>query len=329
MTDKRYHVYVSTSYVEDIREESLKLEYALLGLGAFPWQFHEHRNLLNNAVARRQIDECDLVIFLLGGKYGDLSSAGVSYMQMDFSYALGKRKPIISLLQANPEKLPLERQETEGDQLKKYLNFRQQLKRESQFFYEYQNQIDLERHTKQLFGQAVKEMQDQGWMRVKVDQTTPSELQRLRHKVVKLEKQLVKVNHEHLDIDQHHSSSENVVISYRTHAYQDGNLKEIRLQYDTDLITLLRILAASFKNPNSEHAFQTILNHHLDQLALESARAVMPRAHAVSRTQIDARSLQQVKLQMKWNNWIIPLHEDETGNRVRWQLTPEAQKQLN
>jgi hypothetical protein len=71
------------------------------------------------------------------------------------------------------------------------------------------------------------------------------------------------------------------------------------------------------------------MNNYLEGIALEEARKVMPRVHAVSRTHVDTRSLQQLKLQMKWNNWIIPQSDIGSGTRVYWRLTADAERVLN
>jgi hypothetical protein len=53
----------------------------------------------------------------------------------------------------------------------------------------------------------------------------------------------------------------------------------------------------------------------------------MPRAHAVSRAQINIRALHEIKMQMRQNEWIVPTGRDDR-QRMLWQLTHKAQKLL-
>lgn len=333
MSEKRYQVYISTSSYEDMKPESLKLEYALLNLGGMPWQFHEPRQVLNNAIARKQIEESDMVVFLLGQQYGDLSTSGVSYMQTDFTYALNKNKPVIALLDATGPQQIQQVYAQDPELQRKYMQFRQQLRQQARHVVEYQNVMELERHIKTLFIQVIRSeaLHQLGWVRPKLAGMVQSEVQRLRQKISKLESTI----HQSAGVmavgaltssTSSATRPDTLSISYRTQAYQDGNLKDLRLQRDLSLQQLLGLLAPHFRQPLAESQFQTILNQYLEHHALADVQATMPRVHAVARTQIDARSLQQIKLQMKWNNWIVPEGNRDGIARIQWILTPEGQR---
>ena len=335
MVDKRYQVYIASSY-NDMVNERLKLEYALLNLSnVFPWEFSERRSSLNTAKARQQIDDSDYVIFLIGGRYGDLSASGISYLHLDFLYALNKNKNIISFIDAYPQKKPLSEQETNDELIKKLDNFRDILKRDSHYFYEYTSSLDLERAVKTVFLRAVAEKPTVGWVRASEQNfsTQPnhySEIDRLRKKIADLERQLelsIAIRNDDR-MAQSNNEDEIVKVHYRAHAYQDGNLQDIHPQREMSWPQILRVLAPHFKKPALESTFIRALNDYLEITALDDARAFFPRTHAVARTQVDSRSLQQIKLQMKWNNWIVPQQENGGSSRIYWALTQEGQRQL-
>lgn len=330
MSEKRYHVYISTSLNDDVKAERLKLQNALLNLGVFPWEFNERRTSLNTALARRQIDDCDYVIFLLGAKYGDLSASGISYMHLDFLYALNKQKTIISFVDAAPEKRRADEREENAEILKKFQAFRTQLSQDSQYYYEYSNPLDLDRAVKSVFTKVIKEMPALGWIRPKNNDVFQNEIQRLRQKVADLEKQLVKTQNEVVMVQQDSIvlDQQKFTVSYRTHAYQDGNFKDLRPHREVTWFKLLQVLAPHFKQPALEVTFLQVMNRYLEDTALEDARQVLPRAHAVARTQLDTRCLQQIKLQMKWNHWIEPQSEGNLSTRTYWQITEEAERLL-
>ena len=54
---------------------------------------------------------------------------------------------------------------------------------------------------------------------------------------------------------------------------------------------------------------------------------VTPRAHAVSRAQINVRSLHTIKQQVRQNEWIIPVGRDDR-QRMLWQMTDKCVKLL-
>lgn len=337
MVEKRYQVYIASSY-NDVVNERLKVEYSLLNSGFFPWEFSERRTSLNTSKARQQMDESDYVIFVLSGRYGDLSASGISYLHLDFLYAANKNKTIISLVDAHPERKLRDEQETDEDLIKKLAAFKGVLKRESDYFHQYTNILDLERACKSLLTRAISEKPALGWVRPQ-NQDTKSmsqEVERLRTKISELERQLAansvlnttsidSLNQDHM---QTYSQEEKLMLSYRAHAYQDGNLQDIHPQREMSWGQILQVLAPHFKRPTLESSFIRALNDYLETTALEDARIFFPRTHAVARAQIDARSLQQIKLQMKWNNWIVPQPTHASSTRVYWALTQEGQKHL-
>lgn len=337
MVEKRYQVYIASSY-NDVVNERLKVENSLLSSGFFPWEFSERRTSLNTAKSRQQMDESDYVIFVLSGRYGDLSASGISYLHLDFLYAANKNKTIISLVDAHPERKLREEQETDEDLIKKLIAFKGVLKRESDYFHQYTNILDLERACKSLLTSAISEKPALGWVRPQPqdEKSMSNEVQRLRTKVNELEKQLAATSAlhtiaaEHLNQDQMqtYSQEEKLILNYRAHAYQDGNLQDIHPQREMSWGQILQVLAPHFKRPTLESSFIRALNDYLETTALEDARLFFPRTHAVARAQIDVRSLQQIKLQMKWNNWIVPQPANAASTRVYWALTQEGQKHL-
>ena len=68
MLDKRYQVFIITSGKE-MQPERMVVSQTLIGMGYFSWGL-EQRTPLSTAFARRQIDDCDYVLLLLGSQYG-------------------------------------------------------------------------------------------------------------------------------------------------------------------------------------------------------------------------------------------------------------------
>ena len=80
MLDTRYQIFISTSGRE-MQSERMVLSQTLVNMGFFAWGL-EYRNPLTTTLARRQIDESDYVVLLLGSQYGEQSISGASYSQI-------------------------------------------------------------------------------------------------------------------------------------------------------------------------------------------------------------------------------------------------------
>ena len=70
-----------------------------------------------------------------------------------------------------------------------------------------------------------------------------------------------------------------------------------------------------------------MLNEYLNNTGLTDAQVIMPRSHAVSRAQINVRSLHTIKQQVRQNEWIVPVGRDDR-QRMMWQMTDKCIKLL-
>lgn len=326
MLDKRYQVFISTSGAE-MQPERIILSQTLVGMGFFSWGL-EQRTPLNTAFARRQIDDCDYVVILLGSQYGEQSVSGVGYMHLEYIYAVTKQKPIIVFMHEDPASRDPSLHDTKPELQEKFREFRQLLQQEADQVFCYRTLRDLEMAVRLNMPQMLERYPVSGWVRPQNTQALHDEIDQLKAKVAQLERDggtrevdpflsLPKV-----------SMHEVFSFEYRMHAYQDGNFKELKVQKRLTWAQLLAILGSTFINPTPEEFFSKHMNEYLNETGLEDARAEMPRAHAVARAQINIRALHSLKLQMRQNDWIVPSGRDDR-QRLLWQITPKAQKLLD
>ena len=326
MIDKRYHVFICTSGM-DMQAERVVLSQALVSQGFFSWGL-EHRTPLTTAFARRQIDDCDYFVMLIGGCYGELSASGVSYMHLEYIYAVTKQKPILVLMHEAPESRPAELQERTTEGNLKFKDFRQQLQRERDVIASYRNLRDLEMAVRHAMPQMIDRYPAQGWIRPQNTQQLQDEIDQLRQKLAQLELQaggnvkadpflqLPKTNRHEL-----------FAFDYKVHAYQDGNFKELRPQRKMKWGDILAVVGPGFSPAAPEENFARVMNEYLNQTSLADVREVMPRAHATARSQINVRALHAIKLQLKHNDWIVPVGRDDR-QRLLWGLTLNGEKML-
>lgn len=123
--EKRFQIFVSSTYTDLIDERRAVLQavaslrHIAVGMEYFaaatvpPWDY-----------IRDAIDDCDYYVLILGGRYGSLSTDGLSFTEKEYDYAVSKAKPIIALLHQHPEQLPRNRTDANDSAWAKLQNFR-------------------------------------------------------------------------------------------------------------------------------------------------------------------------------------------------------------
>lgn len=320
MLDKRYQVFVISSGL-DLQHERVALFQALMNIGFFPWGL-EQRTPQSNAIARRQIEECDYVILLLGAEYGELSVAGVSYMHLEYIYAVAKQKPVIvfiDLKSATAEQLSCDIQN-----YRKIQDFIVQLKHENAHVIYFKDVKDLEQLVRFNMMKMLEYFPSEGWVRPKREQQLQDEIQRLKTELLQAKTEIGIVRYSKSHQQDPLLASKNLwntcfTFEYKMHAYLDGNFKEIYSKRQIEFGELLVLLSETFIRPASEEHFAQTINHFLNETALSDAREQIPRAHAVSRAQINLNDLQVLKQQFQSIGWIVPIAKDDR-QRVLWKI---------
>ena len=107
MTDKRYQVFISSTY-EDLKEERRAVQDTLINMGDFPVQMESFPASDEEQLdyIRPLIEACDYYILIIGGRYGSLTDDGKSYTEKEFQHAVEKGVPVIVLPHSNPTELP-------------------------------------------------------------------------------------------------------------------------------------------------------------------------------------------------------------------------------
>lgn len=125
---KRYQVFVSSTF-RNLIEEREAVMRTLLELNFFPAGMEIFPAADDNQIKyiKQIIDDSDYYVIVVAGKYGSLTSKGISYTEMEFDYALQKKKPILAFLHGNLDELPGIKIEKEQKQKKLLENFRKKI----------------------------------------------------------------------------------------------------------------------------------------------------------------------------------------------------------
>lgn len=123
--DKRYQVFVSSTYV-DLQEERQSVLQTLMemdcipaGMELFPAADEEQWEFI-----KRIIDDCDYYLLIIGGRYGSIADDGLSYTEKEFDYAVSQGIKVIALLHKTPDELPRAKSENDESNYQKLQDFR-------------------------------------------------------------------------------------------------------------------------------------------------------------------------------------------------------------
>lgn len=97
---KKYQVFVSSTFA-DLREDRQVAVEAILSAGHIPagMELFSAGNESQLNVIKRWIDESDIYLLILGGRYGSIEpSSGKSYTQLEYEYAIERNKPLFAVV---------------------------------------------------------------------------------------------------------------------------------------------------------------------------------------------------------------------------------------
>lgn len=110
--DKRYQVFISSTY-EDLKRERRAAIEAIVDLGCFPagMESFPASSQSQFEYITRVIDKSDYYILILAGKYGSLYDKSISYTEKEYNYAKEKGIPILAFVKKDIENLPESKKE--------------------------------------------------------------------------------------------------------------------------------------------------------------------------------------------------------------------------
>lgn len=100
MRDKKLQVFVSSTFT-DLRAERQAAVEAILSSGHIPagMELFSAGDESQMTVIKRWIDESDVYLLILGGRYGSVEPvSGKSYTHLEYEYALEKGKPLFAVV---------------------------------------------------------------------------------------------------------------------------------------------------------------------------------------------------------------------------------------
>ncbi len=191
MTEKRYQVFVSSTY-EDLREERAAVMQALLSLDCIPtgMELFPAADEDSWTHIERFISGCDYYILIIGGRYGSSGPSGLSFTEMEYDLAEKAGIPVLSFIHRNPGDIPASKTETTDRGRAALAGFRSKV--ESRRHARYWTSPDqLAGLVALSMNSAIKINPRIGWVRADLvpAESDVRELLRLRQRIDELEKQ--------------------------------------------------------------------------------------------------------------------------------------------
>ncbi|VDR25942.1 Uncharacterised protein [Raoultella terrigena] len=99
MDDKKYQVFVSSTYI-DLIDARKKIIETVLSLYHFPvgMEMFSADDSEQWEIIRETIDASDYYVIIIGHKYGSTSVNGISYTEMEYDYAKSLNIPVLAFI---------------------------------------------------------------------------------------------------------------------------------------------------------------------------------------------------------------------------------------
>jgi Domain of unknown function (DUF4062) len=183
---KRYQVFVSSTF-NDLEEERQHVTRALLrmncipsGMELFPASDDDQWTLI-----RHVIDDCDYFIVIISGKYGSVNADGISFTEMEYDYAIDRKKPVLAFPYKEPSRLPGFKLEDDDEKRRKLAAFREKATKNKMVDF-WESPPDLASKVKDGIVELKKTRPDGGWVRAAEAEKAQSRLAKAMRQVKRL-----------------------------------------------------------------------------------------------------------------------------------------------
>lgn len=187
--DKRYQVFISSTFV-DLIDERREVMQALLemdcmpaGMEMFPAGNEDQWTLIKSVIA-----QSDYYLVILGGRYGSMTEAGVSYTEKEYDYAVEVGVPVMGFVAADADKIPVGKTDKDDAAAQKLAEFRSKVQK--RMTKDWKNAEDLGSKVTRGLIHLIRANPRPGWVRGDQAMTpeTRAEVAELEAKIAKFEK---------------------------------------------------------------------------------------------------------------------------------------------
>lgn len=116
MATKKYQVFVSSTFRDLVEERQdtvrniLDLNHIPAGMEMFPSADVEQLTYI-----KKVIDECDYYLLIIGGRYGSIDEAGISFTEREYDYAVESGKFVVAFVHGQPGSISVDKSDVKPE----------------------------------------------------------------------------------------------------------------------------------------------------------------------------------------------------------------------
>ena len=237
---KKYQIFVSSTY-EDLKEERQAAVEGILEAHHIPagMELFASSDKSQMEVIKKWIEESDIYMLILGGRYGSIEhDSDLSYIELEYNYAVEKKKPLFAIIIKNEE---LEKRKSEKGEkvfdknsLDKYYIFKKVVESKMCSFFE--DTKDIKNNIFKSISALEQDHEFEGWISGKDIKENSED----KAKIVFLEKENEKLKNEIKYNDVNKQNSDLIVKEYNFQELSDI-LYEFQIDIDNSTTNILEM----------------------------------------------------------------------------------------
>lgn len=263
MSEKRYQVFISSTFSDLVNERKMILDLLLMadcipaGMEAFAAADAEQFDII-----KKVIDLCDYYVLIIGKRYGTVHPVtGASYTEMEYDYAIEKGIPVLVFAIDEGVEVAPDKCEKNPEKIRKLKDFRTKAMN-NRLASIWKSSEDLSGKLAVSIMKAKNEIKRPGWQRATDfdEASLRREIMELTVENQKLEKDLQAANDEIANLTtQTNIAFENREISFEFH-YFDSNHTRVGSSAKTSLVEIFDVIATEMLNVSiTEYAVEKIV----------------------------------------------------------------------
>jgi predicted transcriptional regulator len=263
---KKYQVFVSSTY-QDLREERKEVIQALLeldcipvGMELFPATDDDQWTLI-----KELIDESDYYILIIGGRYGSLNKAGISYTQMEYEYAIEIGVPVISFLIKEPDDVAVSKTDKDSEKQELLGSFRKLASKK--MIKHWQTPEELGSVVSRSLVKLIKTKPRTGWVKADKISTDEANLEilKLKDQIQALEDELDSAKGISIDSLAQGDDEHEISLSYQKTNYGDSHKEKVTTKWNDLFAKTATILIDEASEPDYRKQVNAYLKHLMTQ----------------------------------------------------------------
>ncbi len=165
MSDKRYQVFISSTFT-DLQEERRQVMQAVMNLDGIPagMELFPAADEEQFEFIKKIIDDCDYYVIIIGGRYGQVSAAGISYTELEYDYAIKRGMKVLAFIHGDPMQIAIGKSEPDPAIREKLETFRKKVS-EGRLVKFWKSVADLPGMVIVALSQTIKAHPAIGWVR--------------------------------------------------------------------------------------------------------------------------------------------------------------------